>query len=445
MVAEETAPAGQRRLRRPWGFVVGLVLGVVATAVVVALDTPLPVSHLDDQWEPGPLVILSGQDQSPGDPRQSLVDQWNALYPGNPASIVELPLEADGQLSQMTAMAQSGAGADVFNLDVVWTAEFAAAGYIRPLDESTVDTRGFMPGPLETCWYDGELWALPFNTDAGLLYYRNDLLPRFQDPRTPRSVAWREILAETRAKAGAVAGYAGQFADYEGLVVNAMEAIWAVGGEVVDPGDGSVLDEPEKTAAGLATLAEGLRESSPQLILPGSPDEHGRMIRHNETSSMESFRDGKVLFMRNWPLAYRNLAGETGGDRPALTFEVAKLPGPSVLGGQNLAVARGSTKPHAAEALIEFMTSPRSQQILFERGGFAATREIVYLDGEVKRRYPYADVLLDAISTARPRPITPHYTRFAEVFRDVVNKALADGGTLPADARERLAAALRGQ
>jgi len=152
-----------------------------------------------------------------------------------------------------------------------------------------------------------------------------------------------------------------------------------------------------------------------------------------------------VLFMRNWPVAYRSLNPSTGADAaPAVPFQVTQLPGPSVLGGQNLAIAKDSRHPRAAQKLIEFLTSERSQQILFEHGGFAATREIVYRDATVVNLYRYAPTLLEAIQSARTRPITPHYSQFSQTFRQIVRQALANGGQLPDDAKSRLEGALEG-
>jgi multiple sugar transport system substrate-binding protein len=149
--------------------------------------------------------------------------------------------------------------------------------------------------------------------------------------------------------------------------------------------------------------------------------------------------------MRNWPVAHRTLSPPTTADSAAaLDFAVARLPGPSALGGQNLAISTHSRRPRAAQALIEFLTGERSQQILFERGGFAATREIVYRDAAVTDRYRYAPTLLEAIRSAHTRPVTPHYAQFSETFRAIVRQSLADGGRLPPDAKPRLEAALKG-
>jgi multiple sugar transport system substrate-binding protein len=427
--------------RRGWfGFGVGTVAGA-AVAVLLALGLPV-VLAAPTNLEPGALVILSGKDDSAGGQRQILLDQWNALHPANPARIEELPGEADAQHSEMVARAQSGGDpVDIYNLDVTAIAEFAHAGYLQPLTVTDADTAGFLAGPLDTCEYDKRLWGLPFNSDAGLLFYRTDLVPAPPTTTTAMNDDIARILGGTKGPSDPqlVAGYTGQLGDYEGLTVNALEAIWAAGGDVVDAQGHVVIDSPQ-TRAGLHWLATGLATGRPQVILQQSAD-------YDETKSTSAFADHKVVFMRMWPRAYRTLqtqqpaaSGGTGTPR----FDVSRLTGPSVLGGQDLAVAKETKRPRAAQALIEFLTSERSQQILFERGGFAATREIVYHDAAVINDYHYAPVLLDALRLARPRPVTPHYPRFTEVFRDIVHSALRNGGQLPANATDELTKALRG-
>ena len=397
-------------------FAVGVLLTLAATQYV------WPALAGEDGAEAGELVILSGLDQSEGGQRQALVDQWNVIHPQNPARIVELPANADEAHSQMVAQAQSGEEqVDIFNIDVTWTAEFADAGYIRPLEG--VDTTGFLDKPLRTCWYGGKLWALPFNTDAGLLYYRSDLVRE-----TPST--WSGVTATIKdvKPAGVRAGLATQLADYEGLTVAVMEAVWAAGGEVVDADNRVVLDS-EGAQSALRGLAEDVRD--PEVNL-------GASLESDEIASTHAFRDGHALFMRNWPVAYRTLKDGSA------KFSAIPLPGNSVLGGQNLAISARSERPAAARALIEFLTDPRSQQILFERGGLAATRDIIYLDPAVISRYPYARSLLASIENARLRPVTPHYTTFSERLRSVVRALLLDG-SLPPDYLDQLTRALEGR
>jgi multiple sugar transport system substrate-binding protein len=405
------------------GIVVGAAAVLLTTAVSALVNDP---DRLEDNGE---IVILSGRDDSLGGQRQELVNQWNELHPDSRARIVELSALADAQRSEMLARAQSGRGdIDVYNLDVTWTAEFADAGYIQSLDESHIPEDGFLTGPLATCRYNGELWALPFNTDVGLLYYRSDLLD--VPPQT-----WDDLeddVAVWRARSGNdVDGYAGQFADYEGLTVNALEAIGGAGGSVIDDG-GDVVIEDYRVA-----VTEGL-DRLRKIAPTGVP-------ALDEDSSAQLFRSNKALFMRNWPVKFQSLKEDLEG-APAVTFDVAPLPSDSgVLGGQNLAVAADTTRPRAARALIEFLTSERSQQILFERGGLPATRKVVYSDPVVRERYEYVPTLERALEHAKPRPAQPHYARFSQVLRTAVDGYVRQGVPLPDDIQDQLVDALKGR
>jgi multiple sugar transport system substrate-binding protein len=411
--------------RRPSG--VWTAVGIAAVAVVIAALLPGLLAD-PDALEDGPIVVLTGRDDSIDGQRQQLVNQWNLLHPQNPARIVELPALADAQRSEMLARAQAGRGeVDVFNLDVTWTAEFAENGYIRSLG-SQVSTRGFLEGPLDTCRYGGRLWALPFNTDVGLLYYRSDLVE--EPPRT-----WKDLEEQVEtirtSTANGVDGYAGQFADYEGLTVNALEAVRGAGGSIVDAtGDVVVQDEQVAVLEGLERL---------RVIAPvGVPE-------LDEDGSIQLFQSGRTLFMRHWPRAYRSLAQDLEG-APPVQFGVAPLPGGSgVLGGQNLAVSAHSARPRAAQALVEFLTGDRSQQILFERGGLPATRAVVYSDQAVRDRYPYVEILEEALTTAELRPTQPHYARFSEVFRAAVTGYLRQDRPLADDLQAQLEGAAKGR
>lgn len=262
----------------------------------------------DEDLDGDYLVVLSGKDDGLGEQRQRLILTWNALHPRQKARIQVLPASADEQHSEMLSKAQSERpDVDVFNLDVTWTAEFAAAGYIRPL--KVPDVSGFLAKPLETCRYEGTLWALPFNTDAGLLFYRPGRMKEAYsqqqwdqevDPEKFRP-SWGAIARESdtvlnadRPQADRLqAGYTGQFDDYEGLTVNAMEAIWEAGGQIVDEA-GNIALNSDDARRGLQSLVDGF--DNPRTILPAARQQ-------KESDSTTAFGDGQVLFMRNWPVA----------------------------------------------------------------------------------------------------------------------------------------------
>ena len=418
------------------GAVAGVVVTVASVVVVTVATTP------SGELEKGELLILSGRDQSRTKEREALLEQWNGLHPESPARIEPLSDEADKQRTEMVARAQSGRGAvDVFNLDITWTAEFAEAEYVQEL--SGVDTDGFLAKPLAGCRYDDKLWALPFNSDAGLLFHNTVVVPNPPTSLSQLKTVGEEVLAADRA-GRFIGAYAGQFAPgHESFTVNAMEVMWAMETALIDE-DAELTDEKAwaEAAESLKWLADALTPPAPG----ARPIVAQESRTFEETATNQAFRDGEVPMMRAWPVVHRDLADAP--DSPAVQrqpFSVAPLPGASALGGQNLAVAANTDQPRAARALIEFLTGPRSQQLLFERGGFAATQEIVYRDGVLTGKYPYAKVLKQAIEDAKLRPVTPYYYRVSAVFRDGVDQALKNGGKLPPDLRLRLAAALAGK
>ncbi|MFG1927070.1 extracellular solute-binding protein [Cryptosporangium sp. NPDC048952] len=431
--------AGRSARRHPGrtGAMAGFLVGVLLVGLVLYAYPSLT----GDEWEDGEIVLLSGQDDSAGDQRQALIEEWNQLHPDHRARIEEVNSIADAERSEMLARADGdGSDVDVLNLDVAWLPEFAEAGLLRKFPDDRVDRDAFLRQPLTSCEYDGTLWALPFNTDAGLLYQRSDLVKRA--PTT-----WEDMRAETAGVLGGDppkgtvpdAGFVTQLDDYEGLTVNALEAVWSTGGEIVDD-EGEVRVDSAAASEGLLRLVNGVRPDGDAwpMILRES-------LVLSEQPSTTAFRNGRALFLRMWPVAYRTLTDPGESGTTGVKFAVSPLPWPSVLGGQNLAIAKRSEHPRAARALIEFLTDSRSQQILFERGGFAATRKVVYTDAEVKRRYPYADELYKAVEGARLRPRSPHYALFSEVLREAVHEGLVTGAWPPPHLADDLRAALRGQ
>jgi multiple sugar transport system substrate-binding protein len=390
----------------------------------------------------GELVILSGEDDSTSKERDKLISKWNSLGGGRPTARIQVVGgDTNLQRSEMVQRAQgNGSPVDIYNLDVILMAEFREFGYIKPLDESRVtDIEGFLPNPMRTCrTADGTLWALPFNTDAALLYSRSDLGLPEAFPNSLQALDKAIVDLLTKQPDAVSAGYAGQLAGYEGLTVNAIEAIWAAGGSVVDS-DGNVKVDSQPARDGLAWLANGLAPGgASKKILYDS-------LSYREKDTAKAFIDGKVAYMRNWPVWHNEIIGPAEEKRKHVPFKVSPLPGRSVLGGQNLAVAATTKKPRAAQALIDFLTGDLSQQILFERGGFAATRRIVYEDEAVRAKYDYTDELLAAINGADLRPQTAYYTQFSQVFREGVLVAIGNGGQPPADFADKLSKALKGK
>ncbi|MGW1467835.1 ABC transporter substrate-binding protein [Streptomyces sp. NPDC002308] len=364
-----------------------------------------------------------------------LLAGWNRKHQGEKVTLVELPDSADETRAQMETDLRDGDGGrfDVLNIDVNWTSQFAAAGWIRPLPPGRFPLDSFLPPVVNTATYEGQLYAVPYVTNAGLLLYRKDVLAR---EGLPAPATWEELErdAETVAPKYGLDGYAGQLLPYEGLTVNAVEAVYSAGGTILaDDGARVTVDSPA-AREGIGFLARGVREG-------WIPE---KALTYTEEESRRAFEEGRLLFLRNWPYAY--VAAESEGSAVAGKVGAVRLPGPdgpgtSVLGGSDLAVAARARHPESAQRLIAYLTSEPVQRQVLTSGALPPVRAALYEDPALIRRFPYLPVLRTAVLTAAPRPKSPRYDQVSLVMQAVVHDCLT-GRQTPDAAVRRLAAEL---
>jgi trehalose/maltose transport system substrate-binding protein len=264
--------------------------------------------------------------------------------------------------------------------------------------------------------YNGTLFAAPYASDGGLLYYRKDIVPTA--PTT-----WDQMIADCQGKtSNSITGsrpacYAGQFAKYEGLTVNAAEAINAAGGQIVkDDGKTPNVNTPE-AAKGLDFLVNGFKQ--------GYIPKEG--LGFQETQSLNAFEAGQLVFMRNWPYADAILAGKDS--KVAGKFGIAPLPGPSghgasSLGGHSVAISQYSKHKATDIDFLKFLESDEIQRNDLTQGTLAPVITSLYSDPALVAKFPYLPTLLASIQTAVPRPVTPFYPGVTEAIETNVYAAL---------------------
>ncbi|MGW7100058.1 ABC transporter substrate-binding protein [Streptomyces sp. NPDC054838] len=382
----------------------------------------------------GPMTLVTAGDLTGY--LSPLLDDWNAGHPGERVTLVELPDSADETRAQMISELRSGGNRfDVLNIDVAWTSEFAAAGWIAPLDRGRFPLDAFLRPVVETATFDGRLYAVPYVTNAGLLYYRKDVLDAEgeQPPRT-----WADLVrqAATIAPKHGLDGYAGQFLPYEGLTVNVTEAVHSAGGSILRDDGARVTVDSDAARAGLRFLADGVRDGWISREALG----------YKEEESRQAFQDGRLLFLRNWPYVYADASGT--GSKVAGKFGVVPLPGPggpgsSVLGGSNLAVSSRSRHPASAADLISYLTSERVQRKVLTEGSLPPVRAALYDDPELIRAYPYLSTLRQSVLSAVPRPKSARYDQVSLAVQAVAQDLMAQRET-PDQAVARLARELGG-
>ncbi|GHH03277.1 ABC transporter substrate-binding protein [Streptomyces lanatus] len=378
----------------------------------------------------GPLTLATAGDLTGY--LSSVLEGWNRTHPDERVSLVELPDSADETHAQMTTDLRGGDRSrfDILNIDVNWTSEFAAQGWIRPLARDRFPLDTFLPPVVDTATYDGQLYAVPYVTNAGLLLYRKDILAKEGlDP--PRTWAELEKQAKTVAPKYGLDGYAGQFLPYEGLTVNAAEAVYSAGGSILGDEGERVTVNSMAARDGIDFLARGVREG----WIPK------RALTYKEEESKQAFQDGGLLFLRNWPYAY--VGASAKGTPVAGKIGAVPLPGPdgpgtSVLGGSNLAVSSHARHPDSAARLLAYLTSERVQRQVLTRGALPPVRADLYEDPALVREFPYLPTLRESVRTAAPRPKSPRYDQVSLVVQAVVRDAMT-GHETPEAAVRRLA------
>lgn len=366
----------------------------------------------------GPITFATGKlDTSSYLP--GLIAQWNQAHPGQRVTLIQLPDDADDQLAQLAANLQARSDVyDVMSLDVIWTAQFASNGWIIPLSAVQFPLGDFLRPAVDTAMYQGRLWAIPFTSNAELLYYRSDILAQ-AGVAPPRTWAQLAAVSSTVAPRCGLSGYAGQFLAYEGLTVNFAEAVQSAGGSILSP-DGTrvTVDSPQARAA-LAFLVSGFRQG----WIPSTA------LSYDEQASQDAFEQGRLLFLTNWPYVYGQASTPGPGNEVAGKFGVEALPGPdgpgsSSLGGANLAISAFSRHQGTALAFIRFLTSlPAERQVLID-GSLPPVWTQLYTDPSLISRFPYLPVLEQAILSARPRPEVPEYNQLSLAISSSVHQAL---------------------
>jgi multiple sugar transport system substrate-binding protein len=335
----------------------------------------------------------------PGGSYQMAVDNCNKQANGRyTINYVKLPNIADQQRELLVRrLAAEDDDIDLASLDVIWTAEFAEAGWILPWEgeRRRVASEGKLEGPLETVDYQGKVWAIPHTSNTQLLWYRKD---RVDAP--PEDFTWDEMIDQAVENGTVVEVQARQ---YEGLVVWINALIAGAGGQIVnEQGDVEVND----TAMRAAEIESKLANS------PAAPP---GMSTSNEDAARLGFEGDRSDYQVNYTFIYPSAAEVSEDFQKNIGWARyprtdSDKPSRPPLGGFNIAVSAYSKNADLAFEAAECLASPENQALSAELGGLPPTSESVYSDPKVEEAFPFADELRTSIDAAAPRPVTPAYS-----------------------------------
>ncbi|MGE3901103.1 MAG: ABC transporter substrate-binding protein [Nitrospiraceae bacterium] len=389
------------------------------SAVDLGADTPQPNSH----------VTLRFVSWKPDHPRawDEAIARFQETHPDISVIREIAPHSSTAYHDLLTQKLKNrDRSVDLFFMDVIWVPEFAAAGWVLPLDALFPESEqaSFLPTTIVTGRYQDHLYGVPSRIDAGMLYYRADLLSKYgyTAPRT-----WMELVeqAETIVKGEAssqptLRGYSAQFKQYEGLVCNMLELVGSHGGSLIAERDEtSTLAAPETLAA--------LRFARDQLMGRVAPR---ALLTYQEPESLAAFVQGQTVFHRNWPYAWE-VANDRERSKIVGLVDVAALPGTTdhrgvaTLGGWLFGISALSVNQREAWTFISFLSSEASQKHFALAAGIAPSRRALYDDPALLEAHPHWRNQLTVLESATPRPRTPVYPAVSHILQRFFSRALA--------------------
>jgi trehalose/maltose transport system substrate-binding protein len=348
------------------------------------------------------------------------VEAWEKKT-GNKVKVVSSPTSSTEQLAQAQQLLAAGStDIDVFNIDIVWPG-ILGTFFLDLKEYSNGAEKAHFEAIVANNTIDGKLIAIPWFTDAGILYYRKDLLEKHGE-KVPAT--WADLTAaakkiqDAERKAGNkdMWGFVFQGKAYEGLTCNALEWVTSYGGGTVIDAEGKVTIDNPDAAAAIELAASWVGTISPQGVL-----------NYQEEEARASFQSGKAVFMRNWPYAYKLAQADDSPVKGKVGIAVlpkgggANARSAATLGGWNLAVSKFSKHPKQAAELALYLTSPEEQKRRAISGGFQPTIASVYQDKDVVAANPVFTDLVDTFKAAVPRPTTVTKGKYNRVSTELWN------------------------
>jgi len=411
-----------------------LLFWSLVAVLVVSFVVPVAMAE-EGEEEEVTLRLLSGAVGQEFELAKAAVDRYMAANPNIKVEVFDTPDAVQDRLGVYLQYFETKSDeADLYQIDVIWPGDLAE--HLVDLYKYGAEAQAgeHFPAIIENNTVDGKLVGMPWFTDAGLLFYRTDLLEKYGYDAPPATWAELEEMA-TKIQEGEQAdnedfwGFVWQGNAYEGLTCDALEWVDSSGGGSIISPDGVITINNPKAVEAVDQAAAWVGKISP----PG-------VTGFQEEDARNMWQAGNAAFMRNWPYAYS--LGNAEDSAVAGKFDVAPLPageeggsGSATLGGWQLAVSKYSKHPEEAAKLALFLTSAGEQKTRAIEGSFNPTIMFLYDDAVVCETSPFMCQLYDVFTGAVARPSTataPKYNEVSTAFFQAVHSVLTgdtDGQT----------------
>ncbi|BDU50545.1 ABC transporter substrate-binding protein [Haliovirga abyssi] len=369
------------------------------------------------------IKIIYASNMYPIPATEEVIKRFNAIQ--NKIEVVHLNLS--GTTNEVhdkyeTILSRRSHDIDLFLGDVVWVAEMAQKGYILDIDDyikrDNINLSNYIEGSLKATYYKNKIWGLPIFIDAGMLFYRKDIVAT-----PPKS--WDELIEMAKrykGKKGTVDGYDFQCYSYEGLICNFLEYIYSYGGEVLDSNENVVIDSKEAKRG-----FEKFMEIEKSDFVPKD------IKNYKEKESENNFLGGKSVFSRNWPYLWsESLKTDLKGKIGISPLPKGDKKSAAVLGGWVGMINKSTKHKEEAWEFLKFLASEEGEKIRAIKNGVSPTYIPLYRDKGLTELYPYFKnpEFLKALKAAVPRPVSPVYPKVSEIMQIEILKVINNEETI---------------
>lgn len=355
------------------------------------------------------VTFAAQDDDTPG--TQALIDAFNESQDEYEVVWENMTNDSGAMSEQLKTSLQAGSSDyDVLSLDVVWAGEFAASGYIDPIDDYMMDAglkaSDFNPGSMASGNYSAKQYTLPFFPDVGFLYFRSDIVSEEDAAKlTSGDYTLDDLytMAETyKGQEGTTDGFTFQAKQYEGVVCSANEFTgnWA------------------DLSGGLETM----KRFTDSDVTPAD------ILNQDEAGVNDSFTNGRTVFARNWPYMWANLTDAVTQDQ----VDVAPMPNGGSVGGWLMAMNKNSENKDGAWAFMQFAATEEGQKIMSNKGGKLPGYNALLENQEVIDGNPLLSKpgFQGALNTTIARPVSGDYTKVSDEIQQAVHSYLSGGAEI---------------
>lgn len=399
-------------------FLIGIILtAAIIVNLVYYFNRMVTVNFYA---HPDKLNVMSG-----------VIAQFEKEHPKIKINYVELPDDTNDKYEVISAkLALENGQIDVFDADVTWPSVFAKAGWVADLSGyfTKNEQEFYLSSAIDAATVNEKLYGIPYRIDAGLLFYRKDLLEKYQQ-QVPKTYEELVTISKTIMKQeNNLMGFAASWKNFEGLSCHFFEMYWSAGYEVDTTTTPYHFDS--------LGMTDTLQFMQNMIYVDKIVSEDA--LKYSSGDLRTAFIEGNLLFMRDWPTGWRKISNE-----PSLKDKVGVAPLPSLksgnlsygaFGGWLYMVSEDSANKKEAVEWIKYLTTTENEKLMNLQYNYIPSRKELFNDPDVLTRMPFLEVMKAYFNQSKPRPKVANYDDLSLALQSQVHLTLQNKQT-PDEAR----------